>query len=127
MQKWGFIKVSYDVHRCIFNFQANKNGHGMVDAEAFANETAFFPTSRPPPKRMLPHPSLPISKPIKSAKYNAAGGIIPANAAASTAATGTDSDSSSEAEATSGVDGKISQVHSKYDLLVWFEVLELGN
>ena len=47
----------------------------MVSSEKFDNATAFFPTSRPPPKWMLPQPSLPISQPVKSAKYNASGGV----------------------------------------------------
>jgi hypothetical protein len=61
--------------------------------------------SRPPPKRMLPQSSvLPISQPVKSAKYNVS--------------------------VTHNVEEPAStapQFHAKHDLVVWFEVLELGK
>ena len=72
---------------------------------------------RPPPKRMLPVPSLPISAPIRSAKFSTA--------------TGTGGNNETSAEGTEGADGEngpsTSSIHAKYDLLVWFEVLELGK
>lgn len=37
----------------------------MISTETFNNATAFYHTTRPPPKRMLPQPSLPISQPVK--------------------------------------------------------------
>lgn len=78
----------------------------------------FFPTSRPAPKRMLPQSSLlPISQPVKSTKYNVvsvttnnAEEVNPA--AAASAATST---------------ANQPQLHAKHDLVVWFEVLELGE
>ncbi|CAB0002307.1 unnamed protein product [Nesidiocoris tenuis] len=50
---------------------------------------------RPPPKRMLP-PSIPISQPVRSAKF----GELPLPCT--------------------------SHVHAKYDILVWFEICELA-
>ena len=94
----------------------------MISSEAFDNATAFFPTSRPPPKWMLPQPSLPISQPVKSAKYNASGG---APAGASQTASTDSSDSSDDQSQPNQAQPNL--VHAKYDLLVWFEVLELGK
>ena len=87
-----------------------------MSSEAFNNATAFYHTTRPPPKRMLLHPSLPISQPVKSAKYNASGG-------APGSQNTTDSDSSDDQSSES----QTALVHAKHDLLVWFEVLELGK
>ena len=86
-----------------------------MSTEVFNNATAFYHTTRPPPKRMLPQPSLPISQPVKSAKYNSSGG-------APGSQNTTDSDSSDDQSST-----KAELVHAKHDLLVWFEVLELGR
>ena len=66
---------------------------------------------------MLPQPSLPISQPVKSAKFNASGGAPPGSGNA------TDSDSSDDASNSTPAP----LVHAKHDLLVWFEVLELGK
>ena len=43
----------------------------VTSSALFSASTSFFPSPspRPPPKRMLPQPSLPISQPVKSAKY----------------------------------------------------------
>ena len=65
---------------------------------------------------MLPQPSLPISQPVKSAKFNASGG-------APGSQNTTDSDSSDD----TSKETQAALVHSKHDLLVWFEVLELGK
>lgn len=89
----------------------------MVSSETFDNATAFFPSSRPPPKRMMPQPSLPISQPVKSAKFNASGGAPGSQAT-------TDSDSSDD-QSSSSSNNQASLVHAKHDLLVWFEILEL--
>lgn len=87
----------------------------MVSAEIFNNATAFYHNTRPPPKRMLPQPSLPISQPVKSAKYNASGG-------APGSQNTTDSDSSDDQD-----QKQTALVHAKHDLLIWFEVLELAS
>ena len=71
---------------------------------------------------MLPQPSLPISQPVKSAKYNASGG---APAAGSQTASTDSSDSSDDQSQPNQAQPNL--VHAKYDLLVWFEVLELGK
>ena len=74
----------------------------------------FFPTCRPPPKRMLPQSSmLPISQPVKSAKYNVSVVNAAVDETTSSAATSTNSTTP--------------QMHAKHDLVVWFEVLELGE
>ena len=88
-----------------------------MSSEAFNNATAFYHTTRPPPKRMLLHPSLPISQPVKSAKFNASGGAPNSNNT-------TDSDSSDDQSSESPGQAL---VHAKHDLLVWFEVLELAS
>ena len=55
---------------------------------------------------------------VKSAKFNASGGAL---ASQNT----TDSDSSDDQSQPNQTQPNL--VHAKYDLLVWFEVLELGN
>ena len=65
---------------------------------------------------MLLHPSLPISQPVKSAKFNASGG-------APGSQNTTDSDSSDD----QSTESQTALVHAKHDLLVWFEVLELAS
>jgi hypothetical protein len=97
----------------------------MVSSENFANETAFFPTTRPPPKRMLPQPSLPISQPVKSARFNASGGVPTAPPPSASAGKQNDSDSPDAGQANGQPNAAM--VHAKHDLLVWFEVLELGT
>jgi hypothetical protein len=59
---------------------------------------------------------LPISQPVKSAKYANIGNDP--TAAASAAAI--------SATATTSTNGQ-PQMHAKHDLVVWFEVLELGK
>ncbi|XP_059085129.1 kinesin-like protein unc-104 isoform X3 [Tigriopus californicus] len=63
-------------------------------------------THRPAPRRMLPVPSLPISQPVRSSKSCIATGVVVQETPESHPSTA---------------------VHAKYDLLVWFEVLELAS
>ena len=82
---------------------ATSGGTPPVTSSAlFSASTSFFPSPRPPPQRMLPQPSLPISQPVKSAKY-------PDN------------------PPVEGNEVDASKVHAKHDILVWFEVLELAS
>ena len=63
---------------------------------------------------MLPQSSmLPISQPVKSAKYNVSVVNAAVDETTSSAATSTNSTTP--------------QMHAKHDLVVWFEVLELGE
>ena len=60
-------KINLNKNECLI-FQKNglkdtQSEPTLVSTETFDNATAFFPTSRPPPKWMLPQPSLPISQP----------------------------------------------------------------
>ena len=108
---------------------------------------------------MLPQPSLPISQPVKSAKYaevNSQGnfyemiviiyliclmtrkgsiiifnfctfpGIIDTSSPMSGGATNKDT-SSTPNSTDNGSVVQQPQVHAKHDILVWFEVLELGR
>ena len=108
---------------------------------------------------MLPQPSLPISQPVKSAKYaevNSQGnfyemiviiyliylmtrkgsiiifnfctfpGIIDTSSPISGGATNKDT-SSTPNSTDNGSVVQQPQVHAKHDILVWFEVLELGK
>ncbi len=97
-------------------------------ADGGATDAAVSPTSvfrpagnlRHPPRRLLP-PSLPISQPVRSHQVSSdprsgPGAVTPTNEVASSAIGG-------QPMAT----GQPQEVHAKHDLLVWFEVLELGE
>jgi hypothetical protein len=70
---------------------------------------------------MLPQSSvLPISQPVKSAKYNICVNL------ASHAGNGNGPNAAAGSEESSTTTNQ-SQLHAKHDLVVWFEVLELGE
>ncbi len=73
---------------------------------------------RHPPRKMLP-PSLPISQPVRSISSAVdPRAVTPTNEAPA---------SSIGAASAAAGGGATQEVHSKHDLLVWFEVLELGR
>eukprot|EP00095_Tigriopus_kingsejongensis_P003044 maker-scaffold971_size75022-snap-gene-0.8 protein:Tk03044 transcript:maker-scaffold971_size75022-snap-gene-0.8-mRNA-1 annotation:"kinesin 3b isoform x14" len=106
--------VSSNASTCsAFSSSTSPPGLALIDGSAgpsFPGDSTqpSVNAHRPAPKRMLPVPSLPISQPVRSAKSSIATGP--------------------GAPALEGSEGSHStSIHAKYDLLVWFEVLELAS